>query len=160
VRARLIAVALVVTASLGTLAACGGDDGDTAPVPVGPQPIEDVRDERGKAAGAPPVVEVAAVDDVFEPENVRIDPGVTVRWSNEGENVHDVKRSNSLQDFGAPFGVSGSEFGPGATYEFTFAEPGVYRYFCSLHGSEYAGMIGAVIVGDVDPNAPVVTRST
>ena len=40
--------------------------------------------------------------------------------------------------------------GPGDEYEFRFDAPGVYRYYCSLHGSKNEGMIGEIVVGDVD----------
>ena len=54
------------------------------------------------------------------------------------------------QDFGETFGVAADKFTPGTDYEFRFDKPGVYRYYCSLHGSKTKGMIGEIVVGDVD----------
>ena len=34
------------------------------------------------------------------------------------------------------------------TYEHTFSEPGVYHYYCSIHGTTTAGMVGSVTVAD------------
>jgi plastocyanin len=52
---------------------------------------------------------------------------------------------NDLEDFGGatPFGAQTGSFGPGATYSFTFGNPGTFNYTCTLH----TGMNGRVIVG-------------
>ncbi|HEX5614883.1 MAG TPA: plastocyanin/azurin family copper-binding protein [Acidimicrobiia bacterium] len=111
-------------------------------------------DLRGKASdGAYPEVEVEAIDNTFREQNIRIDPGVTVAFTNNGRNDHDVRPADPEQDFGGDFGVERSDFTPGDEYEFRFDDPGVYRYFCSLHGSSTRGMIGKVVVGDVDPDS-------
>lgn len=97
-------------------------------------------------------VTVEALDNVFgdEPHQERIEPGGTVTWENVGRNDHNV-----ISVDGAPFGVGEAEFGPGDEYSATFDEPGVYAYYCSLHGTTTDGMIGTVLVGDVEaPPAP------
>ncbi len=94
-------------------------------------------------------------DNDFVPPAIRINPGTTVRWVNQGRSAHDILPADETQDFGSPFGVTADEFEPGDEYEFSFDAPGVYRYYCSLHGSKTVGMIGEVVVGDVDTSGTV-----
>ena len=68
----------------------------------------------------------------FQPSVVELRSGATVAWANHDETVHTVTS-------GAP-GAADSRFdgtlpGKGATYTFTFSQPGTYAYFCSRHDS-------------------------
>ena len=89
---------------------------------------------------------VRAIDNVFDPEVIRIEPGRSVEWVNDGRSPHDVVaddeswRSETLE--------------PGGEYVRTFDEPGVYPYFCSFHGKPGVGMVGTVVVGDVPRPGP------
>lgn len=128
----LLAVAVLVAAPL---AACGPDE-----EPAGP--ADDAAEE----------ATVEALDNVFgeEEHTVRVDVGETVTWENIGRNDHNI-----ISVDGAPFGVGESEFGPEDTYEATFEEEGAFAYYCSLHGNATDGMVGTVLVGDVEaPPAP------
>ena len=49
---------------------------------------------------------------------------------------------------GDDWGVEVDDFQPGASYSHTFDEAGVYRYYCSIHGTTEEGMVGAVVVSD------------
>jgi plastocyanin len=134
--------ALVVTAILVAIpAACGssGSNKSQAAPPVTQAPIV-VVDMRGKKA-----VEVSAKDNFFDPNGIRIDPGTTVTWRNDGVVVHNVQPSSDLADFGGGkrFGVQVSGFGPGATYSYTFLKAGTFNYSCTIH----TGMVGRVVVG-------------
>jgi hypothetical protein len=89
---------------------------------------------------------VKALDNAFAAQVVRIQPGGSVEWTNEGRTVHNV-----LGDDGS----WGSEtLEPGDEYERVFEEPGVFRYHCSFHGSPGIGMIGTVVVGDAPLPGP------
>ncbi len=127
------ATSVAVFAMVGLVATgCGGDDD-------GGESTE-VKDLRGQAT-----VEVVMTDNIFTPENIRIDPGTTVTWVNEGDAGHQMDAFN-LDGFGIGFDsdvIRGDD-----TYEFTFENPGTYRYYCALHGSNVEGMIGAIVVGD------------
>ena len=90
-------------------------------------------------------VSVTIRDNRFEPQEVRIDPGDTVVWSNQGARVHDVQ-SDKRGEF------SSENLQPGDTYSKTFNEEGYYYYFCSFHGARgQVGMWGLVIVGNPPP---------
>jgi len=124
-RARWLVVSMVAAVlSVAGLAACGGS-GEVA------------------QTGTGTVVEIEAVDNVFKPETIEIEPGTEVRWVNNGRNAHDVKPAEaSLGDWG----IALADFEPGITYSHVFTEPGEYPYYCSAHGTRTRGMIGTIVV--------------
>ena len=130
-----------------TLAVACGSSGNTSSQP---DELRNVVDLRAKATGEYPEVEVAVKDNDFVPPAIRVNPGTTVKWVNQGRSPHDILPADPTQDFGGSFGVEAPKFQPGDEYEFRFDTPGVYRYYCSLHGTKSVGMIGEVVVGDVD----------
>lgn len=137
------------------LAACGGDDsGDDAG--EGGLSASDGAAADGSDAEAPDTeapddavvittdpAPVSALDNSFMPENIQVKAGTDVVWTNKGRNEH-----NALHVDGGDWGVEVDDFQPGDIYSHTFDEPGVYRYYCSIHGSTDAGMIGTVVVTD------------
>lgn len=80
----------------------------------------------------------------FDPAAVWVSPGTTVTWEWTGEGgSHNVVSDDSDINSGSPVGEAG------ATYEFTFEEGGIYKYYCSPHQS--SGMLGGVAVGSDIP---------
>jgi plastocyanin len=80
---------------------------------------------------------VAMEDYCYSPSVVRINPGQSITWVNRDFDAHTVT------------GVAGAwgeyaELGREARVTNSFAEPGVYPYFCAFH----PGMVGAVVVGN------------
>jgi plastocyanin len=75
---------------------------------------------------------------VFEPEEVQIEPGDTVRWvwESDGHNV--------VPEGGGDWGHEPLE-NQGFTYEHTFESAGENAYICQPHQS--AGMVGTVMIG-------------
>jgi plastocyanin len=89
--------------------------------------------------------QVSIHDNRFEPQEIRIDPGDSVIWSNQGARVHDV-RSDERGAFRS------GDMDPGDTFTHTFNEEGYYYYHCTYHGAGgRVGMWGVVIVGDPPP---------
>ena len=86
-------------------------------------------------------VEVDAIDNAFKPEYVEIKAGTTVTFRNDGRNDHNVIATDG--NFAA---IQADQFEPGTEQTVTFAEPGDYPYYCSLHGTKTKGMIGAIRV--------------
>lgn len=118
-----------------TLVSCGDDgNGDDADGSSGAE-LENVRVIDG------PEADVEVLDNSFNDENIQVAPGTKVVWTNDGRQDHDIVPAE-----GDGFGVEPDDFGPDAVYEHTFDEPGTYRYYCSLHGTRVAGMVGAVVV--------------
>lgn len=102
--------------------------------------IADVPFARGLPAAVVPV-EVFNFDFSADPV---INVGDTVQWT-WAEGFHNV-----TSVVGAPEAFA-SETGEGLTFSHTFATPGLYRYYCSVHGADTgngtaAGMTGTVRV--------------
>lgn len=96
-----------------------------------------------ESRAAPRTVDV--IDNRFNPQEVRIDPGDTVVWNVQGQNPHDIRADNG--DFRS--GVMNR----GETFRHTFRDEGFYYYHCNLHGSrKKVGMWGLVVVGNPDPS--------
>ncbi len=88
---------------------------------------------------------VSVRDNRFNPQEVRIDPGDTVIWVNEGARVHDIKSDERGQ-------FRSGDMQPGDTFSHTFTEEGYYFYYCTYHGAAgQVGMWGVVIVGNPPP---------
>jgi plastocyanin len=123
----------VLLPALLLLVGCGGDGG-------------------GKADGQ--VVEILALDqpaNVFQPEDVTVTVGTKVVFRNAGLVDHNVIPENRT----AKWRIDVPDFHPGDSDSSIFTEPGVYRYYCSLHGTLTAGMKGSITV--VEAPAPSTT---
>ena len=101
--------------------------------------------------GAPPpetfppngeVVQVRSLDNTFRPEDVEVVAGTEVWWTNNGRNEHNVLPTDDT----ATWGVEVEDFQPGDEYRLVFDTPGVFPYYCSIHGTKEVGMVGTVIV--------------
>lgn len=85
-------------------------------------------------AHAGEVVEVSIVKMKFEPQQVKIKPGTTVKWvNNEKRNNHSVWFQK--EDF-----PESERFFPGESWQRTFDKPGVYPYVCGPH-PEMTGVV-------------------
>jgi plastocyanin len=88
------------------------------------------------------IVDIPEKSKVFVPEAVTIEPGDTVRWTN---NDHD-KNAHSFASIPGPEAENKEIpiviLKQGKSYEHTFNKPGEYRYFCYVH----RGMVGKIIV--------------
>lgn len=116
------------------------------PVPEEPQettaPTEEPATEEPteEEAVAPMTVEVTMEGNTFQPGEITVAVGGTVTWTNEDSVGHTVTagtRGNPTGQFDESVGASGS-------FSYTFEEPGVVDYYCSIH----PGMDGTVIVGE------------
>jgi hypothetical protein len=74
-------------------------------------------------------------DNYFEPPTLRIRPGTTVLWRNDGRHLHSITAYDGGWDMDLP---------PRSTFYVTFYQPGTYYYYCKFHKSNR--MIGAIIV--------------
>ena len=85
---------------------------------------------------------VSVVDNRFEPEAASIPAGAEVVWRNDGSGAHSIRPVDAAE----AFGIELVGFPPAATYAHTFAQPGTYRYYCTLHGTPDRGMNGTIEV--------------
>jgi plastocyanin len=87
-----------------------------------------------KAASAPATASVQIANFTFKAPVVTVKPGTTVTWTNADDIPHTVVSKTGL--FKSKVLDSGDRF------SFTFAKPGQFGYFCSLHPH----MTGTIIV--------------
>jgi plastocyanin len=137
-------------AALGLLFACTlvgcGDDGDNggadkAGANGGSATDDDAPELEDVVAIDGPEADVKVLDNSFNDENIQVAPGTKVVWTNDGRQDHDIVPAE-----GDEWGVDPDGFAPDAVYQYTFDQPGTYRYYCSLHGTPVAGMVGAIVV--------------
>jgi plastocyanin len=126
---RLLVVTVLVTA---LVAGCGSDGEE----PEGSDAPPDATLLEGDA------VEVKAIDNSFQPEAARIAAGTEVTFVNDGQNDHNLVP----EDEGADWAIDVDDFHPGDEVSFAFDDPGVFRFYCSIHGTIDAGMPGVLVV--------------
>jgi plastocyanin len=73
----------------------------------------------------------------FSPAILTIKTGTTVTWTNQDGAPHQV-----ASDPGTPVAFSSDSLANGASFQFTFTQPGTYAYYCTIHPS----MKGTIIV--------------
>lgn len=103
--------------------------------------------------GSPPSARVDVEHVAFAPARLEVDAGTAVTWTNLDDEVTHTATSGTAGDEGVP-GLDdgtppkpdgtfdGSMEGAGASFSFTFEEPGTYAYFCRVHQS----MTGEIVV--------------
>ena len=102
--------------------------------------------EVAPVAAAPPtgpLQDAKARDDAtqswYEPTEMLLTVGTTVRWHNGGKLPHTVTSTDGR--------FASGTIEPGQTFEYTFAEPGAYAYYCEYHGrASGQGQYGRVVV--------------
>jgi plastocyanin len=75
----------------------------------------------------------------FQPKELTIKPGDTVKWVNNKLAPH-----NAVIDGNVKLSHKALVFSPGESFESTFNDAGEYTYYCEPHRG--AGMVGKIIV--------------
>ena len=73
-------------------------------------------------------------DFAFNPPELTVQPGTVVTWTNGDSVAHTVQADDGS--------FASSELDTGATFSFTFNEPGTFPYICGIHTS----MHGTIVV--------------
>jgi plastocyanin len=101
---------------------------------------------------------VAMADNTFTPSIVRIPVGGSVVFHNAGRSAHNAisvdKSWSSEKSFG------NISIPPEQMTEMVFPKAGVYPFYCTFHGTPdgKTGMVGVVVVGDVQYTPPAGSR--
>jgi plastocyanin len=74
----------------------------------------------------------------FSPATLAVAPGTTVTWTNEDDIPHTIVAKNKV--------FRSKTLDTDDKFTFTFAAPGEYDYFCSLHPH----MVGKIVVKSAD----------
>jgi plastocyanin len=88
-------------------------------------------------------------DNSFQPANIAVEDGTTVRWINDGRNNHNVTASKRSDYF------ESGNLKPGRSYVRRFSDPGTFGYYCTLHGTPTSGQHAELTVGDAATATPV-----
>lgn len=83
-----------------------------------------------------PTIGISIIDNVFMPQNLRINTGSQVVWTNNGPSAHTTASDTGLWDSGI--------LSAGQVYSRTFDAPGTYQYSCVFHRGP--GMVGTITV--------------
>jgi plastocyanin len=156
VKISLFSAVLISTIAL---TACGPDAPDAASSGAKP-PSEVDAGVTTTIATVPPngeVITIQALDNSFRPFDFEIAAGTEVIFDNRGRNDHNILPDTVKDDAGliallasdtspTAWGVASTDFVPGDTYSHLFNVPGVYNYYCSIHGAPGAGMYGTLTV--------------
>jgi plastocyanin len=73
----------------------------------------------------------------FNPSTLTVKSGTVVNWTNQDGASHAI-----VSDTGSPVAFSSDSLASGASYSFTFTQPGTYTYHCSIHPT----MKGTIVV--------------
>ncbi|BCZ89829.1 hypothetical protein TthAA37_16830 [Thermus thermophilus] len=84
-----------------------------------PLPLASLEGPRGSE------VRVVLEDFAFRPQALKVAPGTTLVFVNEGQAPHTVTDAKGRLDSGA--------LAPGAVFRYTFTEPGAYALYCRFH---------------------------
>ncbi len=104
------------------------------------------------AMAAPTTPQVGIQGFGFKPSALDVRPGTRVLWTQQDNTTHTVT-SGSVGAIDPTTGqakaqadgkFSSGDLRQGARFEFTFAAPGIYSYFCQYHPE---GMRGQITVG-------------
>lgn len=108
-----------------TLAGCGDDD-DNIAEETAPQfqPEGQGGDDRATDQAASGAT-VSVIDNDYDPKDLTIKRGETVKWTWDGQLPHTVTDRGKSFDSGVK--------NPGATFEQKFDEAGAFNYYCTLH---------------------------
>jgi len=123
-RTRTTLIATLLLASTA-LAACGGDD-DEAATGGADETTETTEASGGAEPAADP--EVSIERSRFEPDELVVDVGTEVTWTNLDAFAHTVTSAE-----GSEATFDSGEMLEGDTFARTFDEAGTYEYFCELH---------------------------
>ena len=138
---------------------CGADAPDAASSGAKP-PSEVEAAVTTTVATVPPngeSITIQVLDNSYRPSEYEIKAGTEVVFENRGRNDHNILPESIKDDAGltallasdmspASWGIESSAFTPGDSFTHLFNVPGVYKFYCSIHGAPGAGMYGTLTV--------------
>ena len=130
---------LLLAAACGEQASAGPNASDDAAA-VADEPT--VSDEEFEDLTGEAKVVIEARDNTFMGQYVTVSAGTEVTFDNRGRNPHNAVPVEP----GAFEGIDTEALEPGNAATVVLDEPGEYPYYCTLHGTETAGMVGMIRV--------------
>ena len=140
--------ALIVMATALLTVSCGSGESAEAPADTAPSTTAadavDLSDKDFKDLTGEDEVIIQARDNTFLPAYVEVSAGTKVIFRNVGRTEHNVIPAEAK----AFEPIEATDLEPKDEVEMSFNNEGTYPYpyYCSLHGTPTAGMVGAVRV--------------
>jgi plastocyanin len=154
-----ISLVSTIVVSVVLLVSCGADAPDASSSGAQP-PSEAESAVTTTVVTVPPngeSITIQVLDNSYRPSEYEIKAGTEVVFENRGRNDHNILPESVNDDAGltallatdmspAAWGIVSPEFVPGDSYTHLFNVPGVYKFYCSIHGAPGAGMYGTLTV--------------
>jgi plastocyanin len=107
----------------------------------GLEPTDPMTGTEGDEPGLLGELEVDIRDFFYDPQDLRVQVGDTVTWTNNDTVAHTVTAGTPDNPTGE---FDSGEIQPGETFTYTFDQAGTFDYYCTLHPD----MTGSVTVED------------
>ncbi len=117
-----------------------GDSGAVVDDTSGSDPADEPSDEPADACphpgGVAETVDVLLINNSFQPPEVWVCAGDSLVWTNQDTKEHTIFTGKPF----APDGqIQSHQLYYGASFTWTFSEPGSYEYYCSTHKKKMQG---------------------
>jgi plastocyanin len=137
---RCVVVAASAITLLVALGACSSSDSGSST----PESRAGSSSSGAAKPGADDAIDIELV--AYDPKQLTVDAGTTVTWHQRDPGSHTVTSGTVEQGTGSvatnPDGkFSSGELTTDESFEFAFAEPGTYPYFCEIHPATMRGEI-------------------
>lgn len=143
---------LVAVIAAVCVTSCGGSEGaatsdivDTTTTDPALAELPTVDDDEWVDLTGQDTVTIQARDNSFKDKFIRVSPGTKIIFDNKGRNPHNALPV--VEDSFPAVEVEALQSGMVAE-PVEFTEPGLFPYYCSLHGTQFAGMVGRIEVVD------------
>ena len=133
-------VALVALLLIALIAAACGGGGSSSST------SSSTSSSSSSAGSSSDVVEVSLKNFKFNPSEIRVKVGQTVRFKNDDTVRHNVVQTTVDQAHSGNYGFEAPTLMPGDSWTYTFRTAGTYPILCNLDGHELLGMTATVIV--------------
>ena len=140
----VLASCFVLAVSCAGSNSAGSPDPSASPGDQATQGLPEVPHSKFVDKTSLPEVTVIVKDNVYSPQYITVSPGTKVVFNNQGRNPHNVIPVQK----GAFEQIATDDLQPDEQAQVIFDEPGMYPYYCSLHGTPKAGMNGRVQVAE------------
>lgn len=140
------AILLVTCAALLSLSGAACASGDGVESGAG-NPQTSVTDHASPEAGAPAGSTTVTIKLIaFTPTDVQVAAGGTVTWRQDDVASHTVTSGRVEQNGGTATAKPDGRFDSknitkGQAFQFSFAEPGAYPFFCAIHPATMTGVV-------------------
>lgn len=124
--------------------ACGSGDEPGADAAAAQTSATEKAAPVAEAPAGGPTITIKLI--AFKPTDVRVAAGGTVTWLHDDVATHTVTSGPVEQNGGTATAKPDGRFDSGTitkgkTFQFTFADPGTYPFFCAIHPATMTGVV-------------------